>query len=122
MENYYVYLLRADDGSTYVGATKNLDRRIRQHNMEIKGGAKYTRMKVLDGMKWTIVCHVEGFPSWNTALQFEWRWKHMTRQIKSYITPYNRRIKALENILKLDRVTSNAIPFTEWTPNIIHHI
>jgi len=33
----YVYLLECTDGSTYVGATVNLDRRLRQHNKEIKG-------------------------------------------------------------------------------------
>jgi predicted GIY-YIG superfamily endonuclease len=32
----YVYLLYSDN-STYVGATVDLDRRLRQHNKEIKG-------------------------------------------------------------------------------------
>ena len=30
----FVYILLCDDGSTYVGATVNLERRIRQHNKE----------------------------------------------------------------------------------------
>jgi len=34
---FYVYLLQSTLGSTYVGATINLDHRLRQHNKEIKG-------------------------------------------------------------------------------------
>ena len=41
--NYNVYLLKnTDNNRTYLGITNNLKRRIRQHNNEIKGGAKYT--------------------------------------------------------------------------------
>ena len=35
--NYYVYLLESTDGCTYIGATVDLDHRLRQHNCEIKG-------------------------------------------------------------------------------------
>ena len=35
---FFVYLLLSSDDSTYVGATVDLDRRLRQHNKEIKGG------------------------------------------------------------------------------------
>ncbi|EEZ79597.1 MAG: GIY-YIG nuclease family protein [Candidatus Thioglobus sp.] len=38
-----VYLLRCRDNNLYCGITNHLDRRIRQHNGELKGGAKYTR-------------------------------------------------------------------------------
>jgi predicted GIY-YIG superfamily endonuclease len=40
----YVYLLQSNK-KTYIGATVNLQRRLRQHNREIKGGAKYTTSK-----------------------------------------------------------------------------
>ena len=33
----YVYFIKSTNGSTYIGATINLDRRIRQHNKLIKG-------------------------------------------------------------------------------------
>ena len=46
----YVYILICDDGSTYVGATVNLERRIRQHNKEIKGGVllcvRFSRLEI----------------------------------------------------------------------------
>lgn len=40
---YFVYLLRCADNSLYCGITNNLEKRLRMHNGEIKGGAKYTR-------------------------------------------------------------------------------
>ena len=40
---WYVYVLVCADGSLYCGITTNLKRRLKQHNGEIKGGAKYTR-------------------------------------------------------------------------------
>ena len=33
---FFVYLLLSSDNFTYVGATVDLDRRLRQHNKEIK--------------------------------------------------------------------------------------
>ena len=42
---YYVYILECADGSFYTGIATNLERRIRQHNGEIAGGAVYTRNK-----------------------------------------------------------------------------
>ena len=43
--SYFVYILQCKDGSYYTGITKDVERRIRQHNGEIRGGAKYTRGK-----------------------------------------------------------------------------
>ena len=40
---WYVYVLICADLSLYCGITTNLTRRLKQHNGEIKGGAKYTR-------------------------------------------------------------------------------
>ena len=59
--SYYVYLLVSSDNCTYVGATMDLDRRLRQHNKEIKGGARATGIKVEQGHTWTRACYVRGF-------------------------------------------------------------
>lgn len=40
---WVVYLLRCADDSLYCGITNHLEKRIKQHNGELKGGAKYTR-------------------------------------------------------------------------------
>ncbi|MEE4202279.1 MAG: GIY-YIG nuclease family protein [Halieaceae bacterium] len=40
---WYVYLLRCADGSLYAGVSNNLQRRLRQHNGDLAGGARYTR-------------------------------------------------------------------------------
>ena len=46
---YYVYFIKSTNGSTYIGATVNLDKRIRQHKKELKGGAVATCRKVNQG-------------------------------------------------------------------------
>ena len=38
-----VYVLRCADGSFYTGITTDLQRRLREHNGELTGGARYTR-------------------------------------------------------------------------------
>ena len=42
---WYVYVLLCADFSFYCGITTNVERRLKQHNGKIKGGAKYTRSK-----------------------------------------------------------------------------
>tara|TARA_Y100000590_G_scaffold142214_1_gene163120 strand:- start:2873 stop:3154 length:282 start_codon:yes stop_codon:yes gene_type:complete len=41
--NWLIYILQCSDDSLYCGITNNLEKRLKQHNGEIKGGAKYTR-------------------------------------------------------------------------------
>ena len=121
----YVYFIQSSNGSTYIGATVDLDKRIRQHNKEIKGGATATSIKVNSGELWSYICYVENFPTWNEALKFEWRWKQISRQIQKFNPsqkPIERRLEALDKLLKLERPTSKAIPYSEWekAPNIIY--
>jgi structure-specific endonuclease subunit SLX1 len=117
----FVYLLLCSDNSTYVGATVDLDKRLRQHNGEITGGAVMTTSKVKKGKNWSRVCYVSGFPDWRSALQFEWRWKQITRKLSASIPPIERRLKSLRKLLSLDKPTTKAIPYIEWTnvPEII---
>jgi len=39
---YYLYLLRCTDNSLYCGQSKNLERRIKEHNFDKHKSAKYT--------------------------------------------------------------------------------
>ena len=69
---YFCYILRsACTGRTYIGATTNPARRLRQHNGELVGGARATRR----GRPWRCVAVVSGLPSWSDALKLEWRMK-----------------------------------------------
>jgi predicted GIY-YIG superfamily endonuclease len=120
---FYVYLLVSTNGNTYVGATVDLERRLRQHNKEIKGGAYATGIKVVKGETWTRVAHVSGFPDWQATLQFEWRWKQLTRKLKTTRKeePIERRMLALKQLLELPQSTSKAKPYSEWdTPPEVH--
>jgi predicted GIY-YIG superfamily endonuclease len=77
-EGFFVYCLATIEQPirTYIGATVNLQRRLRQHNKELKGGARRTSARPGE---WYRVCYVRGFNSWQEALQFEWRWKWFSR-------------------------------------------
>jgi len=116
----YVYCLVSTDGSTYIGATVNLERRLRQHNKELVGGAQITSRKVLAGQTWTCYCYVEGFPTWQACLQFEWRWKQLSRKLS--MSPLEKRKTALNTLLSLKQSTTKAIPYADWTtpPNIVY--
>lgn len=112
----FVYLLMSSNGSTYIGATVNLNRRLDQHNKLLKGGAKATGNRVENGEMWVRMCHVKNFPDWQSALQFEWRWKQLSRKIykNSKQNPLHRRVEALNLLLSLESSTTKAKPFFEW--------
>ena len=118
----FVYLLVCSDDSTYVGATVNLDRRLRQHNQEIKGGAKRTTSKVNKGKTWKRVCYISEFPDWSATLQFEWRWKQISRKYSANLFPLERRMLALKELLHLPQSTSKAIPYKAWANKPIIHL
>jgi len=113
-KQFFVYCLEATNKSTYIGATIDLDRRLKQHNKELSGGAKATSNKVINGEIWRRHCYVSGFPTWQAALQFEWRWKQISRKLPQSMLPIDRRMKALEQLLDFEKSTSKAIPFAEW--------
>lgn len=67
MNNWSLYLL--DCGrQTYVGITTNIDRRLRQHNCEIVGGARSTKKYAPN---WCLIMHIEGFSTRSEAMRWE---------------------------------------------------
>ena len=110
----YVYLLESTNGNTYVGATVDVDRRLRQHNKEIKGGAHATGIRVNQGETWDRICYVKGFPNWQSALQFEWRFKQLGRKLPARMNPVERRLISLKQLLSLERPTTKALAYKEW--------
>ena len=117
-KKYYVYILESSDhAATYVGATVDLDHRLRQHNKELVGGAHATSIKVAKGCTWNRICFIQGFPDWSAALQFEWRLKQISRillKTNRVGTPLQRRIQALHRLLSLDKPTTKSIPYSSW--------
>lgn len=92
---------------TYIGITPDLDRRLNQHNGLLAGGAMATK-----GREWERICHVKGFPDHRAALQFEWRWKQISRRLEG--SPIERRFKALQQLMALDRPTTAAVAYEEY--------
>lgn len=64
---WYVYLLRNKDNRTYIGSTTDVNRRLRQHNKEIKGGARATS----NHGPWLIHCYLSGFQDRSSACRWE---------------------------------------------------
>jgi len=113
-EEFFVYCLIASNGNSYIGATVDLNRRLRQHNGEIVGGAVATKIQVKRGEVWERACYIKGMPDWRTALQVEWRWKQLSRKLPKHKLPLERRLIALSQLLLLERPTSKAIAYSEW--------
>jgi predicted GIY-YIG superfamily endonuclease len=75
-DRYSCYILASLTGkSRYVGMTCDLGRRIRQHNKEIKGGARATSR----GGPWKYAAVISGFADHHEALTAEWRLKRLGR-------------------------------------------
>ena len=110
----FVYLLQSVSGKTYIGATVDLQRRLRQHNGEITGGAKATR-----GLLWKRIAFVSGFPTWKDTLQFEWKWKWLSRKQKG--NSVTKRKRALVQLLQSNQSTRSSTSFESWNGPIMIH-
>jgi structure-specific endonuclease subunit SLX1 len=105
----YVCYVLASGRRTYVGVTNNPARRLRQHNGELVGGARATRV----GRPWRIAAVVSGFPDKRAALQFEWRMHHPAghpRSRRGRRPGLAGRLRVLRDVLRLQRVTAAARP------------
>lgn len=113
-----VYCLKFNNGEkTYVGATVDFARRLRQHNGELVGGAKYTTAA---GAGWTPVFVVRGFPDQTAALQFEWALKRESLR-QAGRDRVERRRRALLALMHKDRVTSRASLLSTWPLSVQHY-
>jgi len=98
----YLLCTCAEPTKSYIGVTVDLDRRLRQHNAEISGGAKRTTAVSLHRgpNTWRRICHVKGFTGKIESLQFEWHWKNVSRKGGE---PLSRRLAGLQRLLSEER-------------------
>ena len=76
-DSWFVYLVRCSDGTFYAGVTTDLQRRVRQHNGEIVGGANYTRARRPVALAWCEECENR-----SVAQQREYSVRHLSREEK----------------------------------------
>jgi hypothetical protein len=96
--NYLIYLLKNTiNNCTYVGITNNLKRRIRQHNGELVGGAKYTKNKKQDG-EWIVYGTINGLGK-RQALSLEKKIQIRSRKTKGP-NPIERRLNCIAKLLE----------------------
>lgn len=95
---------------SYTGQTNNFERRIRQHNGELKGGARYTHS--VQGGQWTPIYRVCGFVTLRAVLQFEIAAKRRKVPCRGGKKAYTRgpvgRVTQLEYLLSLGRLNTEA--------------
>ena len=100
-KKWYFYLIK-NNNFTYAGVSPDPIRRMRQHNKEIKGGAKYTTSK---SPEWKHISLIDGFRNKIEAMQFEWAIKHIPPR---NIGGVNNRIKKLYTLLNYEKWTSKS--------------
>jgi len=98
----WVFYLIENRGCTYAGVSPDPVRRLRQHNGEIKGGAKYTTSK---GAGWRHICLVHGFQDKIQAMQFEWAVKH---EAPRHVGGPVARIEKMKRVMGKERWTSKS--------------
>ena len=101
MDNWSFYIIK-NSNATYAGVSPDPIQRLRKHNGEIAGGAKYTLSR---GPGWEHICLVHGFRNKIEAMQFEWAVKHVAPRNASGI---QNRIKKLYTVLNRDKWTSKS--------------
>ena len=77
VSHWTVYILECADGTLYTGVTREMERRLAQHNGELAGGPKYTRGRRPVRLLWCA-----GAPDQSQALKREMGIKRLSRQDK----------------------------------------
>ena len=98
--DFYCYIIFNESDRTYNGYTVNLERRLRQHNGVIKGGARATHNRG----PWQYLAVITS-PCWasiSTAMQHEWSIKYPTRR-RPRPRQYNGKIGRLESLAHVFR-------------------
>lgn len=76
-----VYLVKCADNTFYTGVTTDVERRVNEHNVDDKKGAKYTRARRPVELVWS-----EAHPNRSKACQREYEIKRWPRSRKTELT------------------------------------
>ena len=112
-EPWYFYIIK-NKQFTYAGVSPDPEKRLKKHNGELSGGAKYTASK---GSGWEHVCIISGFRTKIESMQFEWAVKHAPPR---NVGGLESRLKKLKMVMEKERWTSKSplsseVPLTiEW--------
>ena len=100
--SWFLYLLENNDNKrTYLGVTTDYTRRVRQHNGELKGGARYTNSFKGNG-EWILKLFVKDLDK-KEALSKERSIKNLRHKAKGK-TPYEKRIYAIKQIIPEENI------------------
>lgn len=109
-----VYVLESARGRTYVGATLNLARRLRQH----VGGTGARR--TAGDATWRVACTVRGFRTWSETLKFEYALRRVGRyKVRRWDLEGRRRalvlLQSMERWSSTSPLASEVPLVVEWT-------
>ena len=80
MSAWFIYIIRCADNSLYTGITKDISRRVNEHNSDNVLAAKYTR-----GRRPVELVYKETFANRSTASRREYEIKKMSRPEKEQL-------------------------------------
>jgi len=98
MDEYILYLIiNSDNNCTYVGITNDPEKRLRKHNGELVGGAKYTKMKKGTGIwkYYGFILDLEKIESLIIEKKIHVHSKKMNGN-----SPLEKRLNCIHNVLK----------------------
>ena len=97
-DKYFVYIVECFDGTLYTGYTKDVPRRVKQHNSGI--ASKYTRTR-----RPVKLVYAEEHSDASSALKREYAIKQLTKEQKTALIVEGR--KRFKNLLKHDWYGTN---------------
>ena len=105
MTKYFVYLLKSKVSNRfYVGYTVNIQKRIRQHNGEISGGAR----KTIRNRPWEVVMYISGFQYERTAMQYEYMIQHPPKRLRKKGGGIVKYMTIMKRLLQQEKICSTA--------------
>lgn len=84
MSTWYVYIVRCSDNTLYTGVTKDLERRMSEHNADDRLGARYTKSR-----RPVTLVYAEASESRSAASKREVEIKRLTKKQKEFLISEN---------------------------------